>query len=69
LAFIEARDLFGNALTKRTAQPIPELDFGAPLRTHGRCHEGGSQKATGSQQNVATVHILAPSMLTIVARY
>ena len=44
LAFIEARDLFGNALTKRTAQPIPELDFGAALGAHGRCHEGGREQ-------------------------
>ena len=63
LAFIEARDLFGNALTKRTAQPIPELDFGAALGAHGRCYEGGREQTRCSQQNVTTLHESSPFLL------
>ena len=66
LAFIEARDLFGNALTKRTAQPIPELDFGAALGAHGRCHEGGREQTRCSQQNVTTLHESSPFLLRLL---
>ena len=63
LAFIEAGHLFGHALTKRPAQPIPELDFGAALGAHGRCNEGGREQTRSSQQNVTTLHESSPFLL------